>query len=124
MTFLEDIRGEIHRAGIDRAIARRDTAVIFDWLLTAFSYQGVSDQVARTYMRRNGGQRGQGLSAAFEAAPACARLRSYCTMRAADTTKAVSAVQIPIKSQLPCAAPSPAQRSPEPDGSKLFSLCP
>jgi hypothetical protein len=77
MTFLDDIRGDVRRAGIDKAVARRDTPTIFDWLLTAFSYQGVSDQVARTYMWRNGRATWSSLSAAFEAAPACARLRSY-----------------------------------------------
>jgi hypothetical protein len=77
MTFLEDIRTETRRAGIDKAVTRRDTPTIFDWLLAAFSYQGVSDQVARTYMRRNGRATWSSLSAAFDAQPACARLRSY-----------------------------------------------
>jgi hypothetical protein len=77
MTFLEDVQAEVRRAGIDKAVARRDTRAVFDWLLTAFSYQGVSDQVARTYMLRNGKATWSTLSAAFETAPACARLRSY-----------------------------------------------
>ena len=77
MTFLEDVRTEVRRASIDKAVGRRDTPAIFDWLLTAFSYQGVSDQVARTYMQQNGRATWSILSAAFEAAPACPLLRSY-----------------------------------------------
>jgi hypothetical protein len=77
MTFLEDVRAEVRHAGIDKAVERRDTAAVFDWLLTAFSYQGVSDQVARTYMQKNGRATWSTLSMAFEAQPACTRLRSY-----------------------------------------------
>jgi hypothetical protein len=77
MTFLEDVRTEVCRAGIDKAVAHRDTPAIFDWLLTAFSYQGVSDQVARTYMQQNGRATWSSISAAFETKPACALLRSY-----------------------------------------------
>jgi hypothetical protein len=77
MTFLDDVRADVRRAGIDKAVARRDTPAIFDWLLTAFSYQGVSDQVARTYMQQHGRATWSSLFTAFEAAPSCPRLRSY-----------------------------------------------
>ena len=65
MTFLQDVRIEVVRDGIDRAVARRDTPAVFDWLLTMFSYQGVSDQVARTYMNEHGRATWSTLSAAF-----------------------------------------------------------
>ena len=77
MTFLEDVQIEIKHAGIDEAVANRNTPAVFDWLLTTFSYQGVSDQVARTYIQQNGRATWSELSAAFEATPACTRLRSY-----------------------------------------------
>jgi hypothetical protein len=35
-------------------VAQSDTPKIFDWLLNAFSYQGISDQVARGYIRKHG----------------------------------------------------------------------
>jgi hypothetical protein len=77
MSFLEDVRADLHLAGIDKAVACRDTPPVFDWLLTAFSYQGVSDQVARTYIEQNGRATWSSLVLAFEAGPRCARLRSY-----------------------------------------------
>ena len=36
------------------AIAARDTAAMFDWLVSALSYQGISDQIAYNYMERHG----------------------------------------------------------------------
>jgi hypothetical protein len=77
MTFLEDVRTELQAAGIAKAVGCRDTPAIFDWLLTAFSYQGVSDQVARTYMEQNGRATWSSLVRAFETEPTCPRLRSY-----------------------------------------------
>jgi hypothetical protein len=77
MTFLEDVRTELHLAAIDKAVACRDTPPVFDWLLTAFSYQGVSDQVARTYIEQNGRATWSSLALAFKAGPACPRLASY-----------------------------------------------
>jgi hypothetical protein len=42
------------KAGILDAVAKRNTPQIFDWLLTAFSYRGISDKVARGYIRKQG----------------------------------------------------------------------
>jgi hypothetical protein len=36
------------------AIARHDTARLFDWLVEALSYQGIADRVTSEYMRRHG----------------------------------------------------------------------
>ena len=36
------------------AIAKRDTPALYDWLISALSYQGISDQVAFDYMERHG----------------------------------------------------------------------
>ncbi len=74
---MKDLQTELQHAGIDKAVASRNTPAVFDWLLTTFSYQGVSDQVARTYIQQNGRATWSSLSAAFEATPGCTRLRSY-----------------------------------------------
>ena len=79
MTFLADIRAEIVSAGIDIAVNRRDTPTIFDWLLTAFSYQGVADRVARSYIQQNGGASWWDIQAKLSALPTCPRLRQYWT---------------------------------------------
>ena len=54
-SFLKDIQQAAKRSGITRAVRNRDTPAIFDWLVTAFSFQGVSDQVARSYLTKHGG---------------------------------------------------------------------
>jgi hypothetical protein len=54
LTFLDDIRTDARKVGIRKAVAQDDTPAIFDWLLGAFSYQGISDQVARGYIRKHG----------------------------------------------------------------------
>ena len=33
---------------------KRDTAAVFDWLIAALSYQGISDQIAYDYMEQHG----------------------------------------------------------------------
>ena len=79
MTFIDDIRQDVLNFGVSDAVARRDTPVIFDWLLTAFSFQGVSDQAARTYMERNGVASWAAMQANMSAAPVCHRLLSHET---------------------------------------------
>lgn len=47
MSLLDEIDEEVQQASLDRAVALGDTPPIFDWLLSAFSFQGISDRVAR-----------------------------------------------------------------------------
>jgi hypothetical protein len=68
---------EAREACLDEAVACHDTAKIFDWMLTAFSYQGVSDRAARTYIRQNGRASWSNIDESLRASPSCPRLRSY-----------------------------------------------
>jgi hypothetical protein len=76
-SLVKDIEGELAAAGIRQAIASRDTAVIFDWMARTVSYQGISDAVAREYLRKHGSIRFQDIETALRATPKCGRLRSY-----------------------------------------------
>jgi hypothetical protein len=67
----------LRQEGIQHAVARHDTAKIFDWLLTAFSYQGISDQVARNYMRQHGNATWSNIAAGLKRSSRCPVLRSY-----------------------------------------------
>ena len=49
-SYLKQIRHSVTRAGIRAAVANHDTPALYDWLIEAVSYQGVSDAVAWTYM--------------------------------------------------------------------------
>lgn len=65
------------KAGIPAAIKRHDTPWIFDWLIDGFSYQGISDQVARDYLARHGNARWGDMETSFKKRPSCPKLRSY-----------------------------------------------
>jgi hypothetical protein len=45
-SLIEDIQADLSEAGVLKAINRHDTAVVFDWLAAAFSFQGIADAVA------------------------------------------------------------------------------
>jgi len=79
MDFLTEAATDARKHGIDRAVAVHDTPTIFDWLLTSFSFQGVSDQVAQSYMEANGTASWTAMADFFKAqpVPSCGRLRSY-----------------------------------------------
>jgi hypothetical protein len=60
-----------------KAIRGRNTAVLFDWLVAALSYQGISDEVAKTFMDRHGLASWQVIESALGRRPICPKLRSY-----------------------------------------------
>jgi hypothetical protein len=74
---LDDIGNDLRREQILDAVARRDTPSIFNWLLTTFSYQGISDQVARNYIRENGNASWGQIADALRGGSPCPLLRSH-----------------------------------------------
>ena len=52
--WIDDIRADLRADKVQTAIRHRDTAVVFDWLMAALSYQGIADAVAYHYMERHG----------------------------------------------------------------------
>ncbi|HKM68584.1 MAG TPA: hypothetical protein VJX94_00620 [Stellaceae bacterium] len=68
---------DLARHGVRAAIRRRDTPVLFDWLLEEVSYQGIGDYVAHGYMERHGRVRWSEIAALIEARPSCPKLQSY-----------------------------------------------
>ena len=53
-SLIDNIRADLHAEGVRAAIRKRDTAAVFDWLMAALSYQGISDQIAYDYMEQHG----------------------------------------------------------------------
>jgi hypothetical protein len=53
-SLIDDIRADLTADKVRAAIRHRDTAVVFDWLMAALSYQGISDQVTHDYMEKHG----------------------------------------------------------------------
>jgi hypothetical protein len=77
LSFLDDIDEEFVHTGLDQAVASGNTPPIFDWLLTAFSFQGISDRVARSYMEKHGAASWSAMEASLKRSPTCPKLHSY-----------------------------------------------
>jgi hypothetical protein len=76
--FLADANSRDQRS-LAAAIERHDTAALFDWLMAAFSYQGIADRVADDYMARYGRVRWGRIKASLARQPACPKLAGYWT---------------------------------------------
>ena len=76
-TLIEDSRAEFAYIGLLDAIKRHDDRAIFDWLIEAVSYQGVSDAVAAAYIDEHGCISATDIARALKLKPPCPKLRSY-----------------------------------------------
>jgi hypothetical protein len=75
--LIDDLRAELRGEGVLAATRRHDTAVLFDWLIAALSYQGISDRVASSYMERHGRARWADIEAKLGRGTTCPKLQSY-----------------------------------------------
>lgn len=75
--FLDEIAARLRDAGVVDAVARRDPAPVYDWLMTLVALQGISDQVAFSFDAAHGGIAHAEVAAALAASPSCPRLRCY-----------------------------------------------
>ena len=76
-SLIDDIRAELLADSVPSAIRRHDTAVLFDWLMAALSYQGISDRVAFNYMEAHGRARWHDINAKLGHGATCPKLTSY-----------------------------------------------
>jgi hypothetical protein len=76
-TWIDDIRADLRADKVQAAIRHRDTAVVFDWLMAALSYQGISDQVAYDYMERHGRAAWRDIDQKLGRGVSCPKLKSY-----------------------------------------------
>jgi hypothetical protein len=60
-----------------KAIRCHDTAALFDHLVAALSYQGISDEVAKSFMDRHGLASWHVIEDGLRRRPSCPKLRSY-----------------------------------------------
>jgi hypothetical protein len=64
-----------------KAIRSRNTAALFDWLVAALSYQGISDEVAKNFMDLHGLASWHVIESDLRRLPSCPRLSSYWPLR-------------------------------------------
>src|SRR5580704_15339524 len=75
--LMDKLSRDLARRGVRSAIRRRDTGVLFDWLLETISYQGIGNHVAHSYMQQHGRAGWNEIAALIEAGPSCPKLQSY-----------------------------------------------
>jgi len=76
-TLIDDLRRGLSRAGLVAAVRDHDNDRLFDWLVEAISYQGVSDAVAGAYMNAHGRVAAFDVATGLAAGPSCPKLTSY-----------------------------------------------
>lgn len=77
--LLREAAEDFGRRGLLKAIENHDTSRLFDWLMEVFSFQGISDRVAATYLRKNGSVGWKDISQGLARSSPCSRLRTYWT---------------------------------------------
>jgi hypothetical protein len=75
--ILRVAREALEAEGVREAVRTRNTAALFDWLVSILSYQGISDQVAFDYMERHGRATWQAIASDLRRQPSCPKLKSY-----------------------------------------------
>src|ERR1700744_6347019 len=72
-----DARIALRHAGVLEAIRAHDDAAIFDWLMRAISFQGVSDAAASGYMDLHGSANAAEITEQLAKGPGCAKLQRF-----------------------------------------------
>ena len=76
---------DLRDCGISRAVRDHDTPVLFDWLVEALSFQGISDAVAAGYMDQHGNVRWADIAEALSRNPTCPKLGgAFCPSHVDD----------------------------------------
>src|ERR1035437_6314933 len=76
-SFVDDAHDNLVNEGVLGAIEAHNTPVLFDWMVRAFSFQGIADAIAADYMDRHGVLTWGAIAADLDAVPACPKLQSY-----------------------------------------------
>ena len=102
--FTDDIRRRLLIAGVQDAVAWRDSAPIVDWVLSLLGRQGISNTAADAFDAAHGGITFDDIGAGLGSKPSCRRLRSYWHFGGCGYRKGVGT----------CAEPDQIDRCPLP----------
>jgi hypothetical protein len=75
--LLADIRADLRADKVVGAIRDHETGPVFDWLMAALSYQGISDQVAYEYMEKHGRATWADIEQKLGRGVGCPKLKTY-----------------------------------------------
>ena len=95
--FIRDTKQVAKAAGLREAVKRRDTPALFDWLMTSFSFQGISDRIAWDYIERHGNSTWHAIESALaEHRCQCPKLGGFDTYRNCGYRKSAATCQNPV----------------------------
>jgi hypothetical protein len=87
--YLEDTEELVRSTGIAAAVARRNSPVLYRWLMNGFSYQGISDLIADAYIARHGNADWEVVARALaDPEPKCPKLENFESYRRCAYRKA------------------------------------
>jgi hypothetical protein len=86
-SLIEDTRSEGAPKTLGSIIERLDTPALFDWLIYALSFQGISDRVASAYIDQHGSVTWAEIEYRLSKRPSCPKLRSYWHFHGCGYTK-------------------------------------
>jgi hypothetical protein len=75
--LIAKMRADLDAEGVRTAMRKRDTAAVFDRLIAALSYQGISDQIAYDYMEQHGYVQWDDINEKLARGASCPKLKSY-----------------------------------------------
>jgi hypothetical protein len=76
-SLIQEIRADLRADKVIGAIRDREPGPVFDWLMAALSYQGISDQVAYEYMEKHGRATWADINKKLGHGASCPKPRSY-----------------------------------------------
>jgi hypothetical protein len=76
-SFIDDARDNLVNEGVLGAIEAHNTPVLFDWMVRAFSFQGIADEIAADYMDKHGSLTWGAIAADLSVRSTCTKLQSY-----------------------------------------------
>jgi hypothetical protein len=86
-SFIADAHDNLVNEGVLDAVAAHNSPVLFDWMVRAFSFQGIADAVAADYMDKHGALTWSAIAADLDDSPACPKLESYWQFHACGYRK-------------------------------------
>jgi hypothetical protein len=105
-TWIRDIRRGLRKHGIPQALRDRDAARVFDWLMGSFSYQGVSDAAAESYIAAHGNVTYRAIHRGLKGRRrACPKLAGFTAYSGCGYRKAVRTCRNPTGLEV-CPVPS------------------
>src|SRR5664280_1317325 len=76
-SFVDDAHDNLVNEGVLGAIDAHNTPVLFDWMVRAFSFQGIADAIAADYMDKHGSLTWGAIAADLSVRSTCTKLQSY-----------------------------------------------